>query len=209
MVFITILFILIIFLFRNCHKFVFILLAITAYIFQYNGKNIQYFSKFKLNFDKYTYGRVLELMPYSITGFFIASYDIMNFFKRFRIKTILVCLYSIYFLSNFDIFIIKKGFLYGGLIAYLDSNCVFFLFAMFPSERIKNKIVIQIIKIITGHTAGVYYLHTTIYEYLKPYLISVQNRTLKGCIINYLICYLICLIGIMIFRKTILRYLFE
>ena len=99
--------------------------------------------------------------------------------------------------------------MYGALKDYLDSNCVFFLFAMFPSEKIKNRILIKVIKLITGHTGGVYYLHTIIAKYISSFFISVKNQTIKGCIIIYLACYFICFIGILIFRKTILRNLFE
>ena len=209
LIFITILFILIIFLFRNCHKFIFILLSITAYIYQYNGKNMRYFSRFKKNADMFTYGRVLELIPCSVTGFIIGSYDLMNYFKKFKIRTILVCIYFFYFLKNYNLFVSNFGFSYAGLKDYLDSNCIFFLFAMFPSDKIKNKIIIKVIKLITGHTAGVYYLHVVIYKYLTPFFISIQNKTLTGSIIIYLGCYLVCFIGNLIFGKTILRYLFE
>ena len=80
---------------------------------------------------------------------------------------------------------------------------------MFPSKKIKNKTIIKFIKLITGHTAGVYYLHIVIYKYLTPIFISVKNKTLKGSIMIYLTCYLICFIGTLIFGKTILRNLFE
>lgn len=69
--------------------------------------------------------------------------------------------------------------------------------------------MIKIIKIITGHTGGVYYLHMTVNGYFKNYVKPIKNGTTQGCIIIYLICYIICFIGKMFFGKTILRNLFE
>ena len=101
------------------------------------------------------------------------------------------------------------GFLYAGIKYYFDAICIFFLFSMFPSEKIKNKIVIKFIKIITGHTGGIYYLHIPVSGYISNYSISVRNRTVKGCANIYLSCYIICFIGNLIFGKTKLRNLFE
>ena len=69
--------------------------------------------------------------------------------------------------------------------------------------------MIKIIKIITGHTGGVYYLHLTVYSYFKNYIKPIGKGTTKGSVIIYLICYIICFIGKIIFGKTILRNLFE
>ena len=101
------------------------------------------------------------------------------------------------------------GFLYGGIKYYLDAICVFLLFSMFPSEKIKNKLVIKLIKTITRYTGGVYYLHIPVSRYISHYSISVRNRTVKGCVNIYLTCYIICFIGNLVFGKTKLRNLFE
>ena len=92
LILITIVFILIIFLFRNNNKFIFLLLAITAYIYQYSGKNGKLCSKFKSNNDRAAFGRILELVPFSVTGYLIASYDIMNYFKKIKLKTFFICI---------------------------------------------------------------------------------------------------------------------
>ena len=62
---------------------------------------------------------------------------------------------------------------------------------MFPSEKIKNKKLITIIKQITSYTAVIYCIHFKVSEHICNYIIIIKKRTVKGCIIIYLISYLI------------------
>ena len=207
LIFITILFIIIIFIFRKNYNFVFILINITSFIYLYNGKNFFYFSKYTY-LKKIVFGRILEMIPYTVIGFLISSSEIINIFKKHRLIIIITCTYLIYFLLNYQIFKDLKGNGYPGFKKFFISICIFIIFAMFPSEKIKNKRLITIIKQITGYTAGIYYTHCLITEYICNYIILIKKRTLKGCIIIYLICYLISFVGILIFGKTKLRHLF-
>lgn len=206
LIFITIFFILIILLFKKNHNFIFIIINIISFNFQYNGKNIKFFGKY--NYIKRTVGRIIEMLPLSGIGFIIASSGILNFFKKYILQTIIVCIYIIYLLLYYDIFTKKKGFLYNGLKMYFVSICIFIIFAIFPLEKLKNKIILSIIKQITNYTAGIYFIHLPIRDYLKLYIKTVKNRTMKGCIIIYLVCYFICFLGTFIFGKTKLRNLF-
>ena len=97
---------------------------------------------------------------------------------------------------------------YAGIKMYLVSICIFIGFAVFPSEKVKNKIILKIIKHATNYTAGVYYLHLPLARYLLRIVIPIKKRTLKGCTILYLLSYLICFWDDLIFGKTILRNLF-
>lgn len=203
MIFITIFYNLIILLFRKKYtNLVLTVIFITSFIVQYNGQNLL-FGK------NVVFGRIFEMMPYSVIGFFISYSGIMNYMKKNRLLVIISCLYLLYFFYNHKIFIEIKGFYYQGLQFFFVSICIFISFAMFPSEKIKNKKIIQIIKQITNYTAGIYYLHLQITEYTSKYIIQIKYRTIKGCLIIYLLCYLFCFIGTFIFGKTKLRHLFE
>ena len=149
------------------------------------------------------------MIPFSVIGFLLASQEIIKYLKQFKLKTFLVLIFIIYTLFNYNIFTPGKGTAYQGVKLYLISISIFICLAMFPSEKIKNKIFIKIIRRITNHTAGIYCLHLIVFSYLKEYFFIFKNRTLNGCIINYLICYLICLIGTFFFANTKLRHLFE
>ena len=205
---ITIAFFIIALLFKNNINFIIILISIVAFIKQYNGENYRFCSKYK-DGRYFSYGRMAEMIPFSVIGFLIASQGIMKYIRQFKLKTFLVLIFIIYTLFNYNIFTSVKGTHYHGLKVCLTSISIFICFAMFPSEKIKNKIFIKIIRKITNHTAGIYFIHLIVFSYFKAYFIIFKNRTFKGCIILYLICYLICLIGTYFFQKTKLRHLFE
>ena len=208
LILITICYFLIALLFKNNINFIIILISIVAFIKQYNGDNYRFCSKYK---DKryFGYGRIVEMIPFSAIGFLIASQGIMKYLRQFKLKTFLVLIFIIYTLNNYNIFSTLKNPHYDGIKLYLKSISIFICFAMFPSEKIKNKIFLKIIKKISNHTAGIYFLHQMVFRYIKEYFIIFKNKTLKGCIFLYLICYLICLFGAYFFGKTKLRHLFE
>jgi hypothetical protein len=208
LIIITILYFLIIIIFGKNTNIFLIFIGITSFIYQYNGKNKLFFSKYK-GAKNYDFGRLLEMIPYSVFGFLVASSEIMKFLKKYKIKVILSCIYVIYFILNYNIFVKINGHGYHGMERFFLSISIFIAFGMFPSEKIKNKIIIKFIKLITNYTAAIFYLHVAISKYIGPYFILIQKRTMKGCIILYLICYFIGFMGSLIFGKTKLRHLFQ
>lgn len=206
LIFITIFYFIIVLIFKKLYNFILIIISIISFIYQYNGKNYRYFRNKKNGM--YPLGRIIEMLPCSVIGFAIAFSGILKYLKKYRFRTIIVCIYFSYFIINYNIFAINVGFDYSGIKIYFLSIFLFIIFALFPSDKIENKIIIKIIKQITNYTAGVYYLHISICRYIKPYIKLVEKRTIKGCIIIYLSCYFFCLIGNLIFGKTRLRNLF-
>jgi fucose 4-O-acetylase-like acetyltransferase len=178
LIFLTICFNLITFIFRKHYNFVLIIIAITCYIYQYNGKNVLYFYKYK-DYRQYIYGRVMELAPLSVIGFFISSSGIINYFRKFRLEVIFSCIYLLYFLYNYEIFNNVKGYYYSGMLLFFSPICIFFAFAMFPSEKLNYWIIQKIIKQLTNYTAGVYFLHLLVYYHFSQYIIQSKNKTLK------------------------------
>jgi hypothetical protein len=194
--------------FKNDYNFIFIIISIVAFIYQYNGKNKNFVMRYDPDRNS-TIGRFLEILPCCIIGFLIASSGIMNFFKKLKLKVFIACIFINYLIIKYDVFINISGFAYCGVKMFIVSICIFIGFAVFPSELIKNKIIIKIIKYITNYTAGVYYLHLPLDRYLNKIIIPIQKRTFKGCVINYIFCYFICFFGCLFFKKTRLRNLFQ
>ena len=194
---------------KNNITFLILLINITVFILQYNGKNYDIFSKY--HDGRYiTFGRIVEMIPFSVIGFIIASQKIIIYLRKYKLKVFLFCIYSIFFLFKYKVFSSEiKGNGYHGMKIFLESILIFICFSMFPSEKIKNKKILQILKKITNYTAGIYYIHETLFRYCKIYFIIFKKYTFKGCIIIYLICYLICFSGSIVFGKTKLRNLFE
>ena len=87
----------------------------------------------------------------------------------------------------------------------LVSSSLFIIFLILPFDNINSEKIKFIIKNITNFTGGVYYLHRKIKLIIMSLLIK---RTIFSCVIIYIICYFICSIGIKIFGKTKLKYLF-
>ena len=79
---------------------------------------------------------------------------------------------------------------------------------MLPFDVKNNEKKDFIIKHMTNYTGGIYYLHTKINNILSSKLLIMKNKTFIGCILNYLLCYSICFLGIKTLRKTQLKYLF-
>ena len=208
LILITICYFLISLLFKNHINFIIIILSIAAFIKEYDGENYRLYKKYR-DGRRDTYARIVEMTPFSVIGFLLASQGIINYLRKFKLKTFLVCIFIIYTFFNYNIFLTVKGSGYHGIKMYLISISIFICLAMFPSEKIKNKIFLKIIKKITNHTAGIYFIHEIVFRYIKEYFIIFKNKTLKGCIILYLICYLICLCGANISGKNKLRNLFE
>ena len=208
LIFIFIIFALIILLFKKSYNYILLLLGITSFLLQYNGKNFLYFDSYPEEI-KFSLGRLIEMIPPSVTGFLLASFQVIIILKKYRYRTIFVCVYIVYFLVNFRIFIFIPGFWNQGLRLYFVSICIFIIFSMFPSEKIKNERIINIIRQIANHTAGIYYIHIPVYRYTREYIMFIHINSIKGCAIIYLISYLICFVGNKIFGKTKIRNLFE
>ena len=209
LIFITICFYLIIFIFRKQYTNLFlIIITIISFIYQYNEKNFSYFAK-QLYHRIYIFGRIIEMFPYCVMGFLISYSKIINYFRKNRLVTIITFIYLLYFFYNYKIFNNIKGCQHQGLQFFVVSICIFISFAMFPSELIKDKTIIKTVKQITNFTAGIYFIHMNFSEYVSKYIISIKIRTINGCILIYLMCYLISFIGSLIFWKTKLLNLFE
>jgi predicted membrane protein len=138
-IFFTFFFILVICLFRKNYNFVLIIILITSFVCQYNGKNVLIFRKYK---ERMVLGRVMEMLPFSVIGFLISYSDIIHFLKNFRLKVFIYCIYFLYFLYNDHIFNNIIGFQHNGIQFFLVSICIFISFAVFPSEIIKSKILL-------------------------------------------------------------------
>ena len=91
----------------------------------------------------------------------------------------------------------------------IRALCLIFIFSLFPSDKIKNSAIENILKYITNYTGGIFYLHVTVSFYFKDIFKPIKNGNLGGLIIIYLICYIICFIGMKIFGKTKMRNLFS
>ena len=192
------------------HKYIInilIYIGFTAYYFQYSGYNYNIFIHFDFNL-KYTLGRFAEVIPYSISGFYLSYFKLVDCFKKNIINTIFICLLVLILFSNYNFIIYPKGFGYQGFKSQILSFFLFIIFCII-SKNFVGKNIFKIIIQISKFTPGIYYLHIPIMNYFKNFFLFIKNKQLQGAMLIYFFCYIICIIGSFIFRKTKLIKLFQ
>ena len=205
----TSIFFILIYTLRNEHLFFIQILSIFSYILQYSGYNIKIYNHLKPE-QKLPIGRLVEMIPFSSSGFTLASLNIINSLQNYKIKTMTFCFLIIFFLEKYSVFSkLEGGVAYPGIILNIRAICLIIFFSLFPSNKLNDNRIEKIIKYITNYTAGVYYLHIAIIHYFKYSIESIKNGTFFGLIIIYLICYFICFIGMKFCGNSKLKYLFS
>ena len=110
----------------------------------FNNLN-SYFTSFK---------NIIIMMPIAISGIILGSMEILKILLKSRIKYMIFCIIIFYFIYNFNFF--------GEISLILVSLSLFTFFSLITLEKIKNKPIINIIKIITKYTGGIYYFQQNI-----------------------------------------------
>lgn len=207
LIIITILLIIIISVFRKHTTFFLELFLIQSYVAQYSELHYIIYKKYPPYKGK-TLCLFFESVPYALTGFILGIYKIIDVIQMNKIKSLILSASLYKFITDYNIFINIKGLYYKGIKFNIQSICVIFIFSLLPSEKINKLAISKFLTFITNYTAGVYYLHWAIGNYLSIYFIDIKNGTFLGLFINYFSCYFICYIGMLIFGKTQLKYLF-
>ena len=205
LIFMTILCTIISFFFNKNFVFIFQMLLIIAYIFQYSYCNLQFFEKYS-NVIKYSLGNICELLPFVVMGVTLRHLNITAKLKSFKYLTIFYIGVIIFLILKFEIFVRLEGFYYAGVLLNIGGIGIFILFSLFS---FKNKILIYILNIITKFTGGIYYIHCICFRLLQNKILSIKKRTFQGSLLIYIISYIICYIGNKISYKTKYKFLFN
>lgn len=202
---ITIIFIFIIFISKKQNLFFIQLIGCFSYFMQYSEYNYKLTEKVG-RLKKSSLGNFFNSLPFASTGFTLAYLNIFNIIQNYKIKIFCFCFYVFALLEKYDIFCkISYRIGYSGILYNIRTICCIFIFAIIPISKIRNKNLEIILKYITNYTAGIYYLHLIIIFILKNFIIPIKNGTFIGLFMIYLICYLICFIGMKVFGKTKLK----
>ena len=203
----TLLFVLIIFIFRKNCLFILILILILFYYCQYSGNYFQKYLPIQKN-NKYTILRMFEMVPLGVTGFIIGYFNIINKINKYKFQTLVISCITYHIVNNYQLFRIVKITLYSGIELNIKSICAIFIFSLFPSDKITDKNLQKVFNLLTNYSAGLFYLHIPIRNYGSKYIDEIKNQTFLGIVYNFLICYSISVVGDLIFGKTPLKYLF-
>ena len=182
LILVTLLFLIIIFLFKKKYLFIFKLLYLLSYILQYSGINYFFFLKNFSTHSRSTFGRFFEAIPLTIILILITKYQIFSEINNFK---------------------------YGGLRLNLAAFCIFIIFSLIPSKiygfDLKNNVIIKI----TNYTGGIYFTHYLIGKgFICSSTIFVKKKTILGCTIIYLMSYITSCIGFKLLGNSKLKHLF-
>lgn len=207
LIILSLLFSIIYYIFINKYLLIIQIIGIISYYFQYSFFNYNLFIIYKPTIG-YSLGNMSEMMPSAVTGFTFGSLNLIYLFISYRWRIIFFSIPIFFFLIKYNIFLGILGFYYPGIEFNLGASILFIFFSIIIVKPIMNKNLYLIIEILTQYTGGIYYLHILLRNILKKKLLLVRNKTILGSIIIYIICYTICFFGIIIFKKTKLKYLF-
>ena len=206
LILITLLFYIIAFIFKSYYLPILQILGILSYLLQYSNINYRYFIIYS-DYIRFSVGYLAETLPIAATGLSISSIDIINISKKKCFFNIISYTLILYILFKYQIFFPVYGFGKQGILLNLEAVFVFVIFSLIRLDYLNKKLLI-FIKYLTNFTPGVYFIHTNIYLILKNKISLIKNQTFLGCILLYLICYLISFIGYNFLKKNKLKHLF-
>ena len=202
LIIISIIFVIIIFSF-NSHYF--LILKITGLLFVIFNK------EYEKSFDVYKHNGSIKPLSRSfvfcLTGFFLSSTKILQRLLNKKFIIFLLIFPVIYFNNTYEI-IKKFSKRLKVIVVEIVIVCLFLIFSLIPLKSIKNNIIKKIIKQITNYTGGIYYIHYGVKKIFSDYFKIFSIGDFKSCVVNYLSCYFICLLGSIIFRKSYFKFLF-
>ena len=161
----TILFTIISFLFKKSMIFIFQVLLIAAYIFQYSYWNLLIF-KDNSHAIKLSLGIIVELLPFAVVGITLRYLDIITKLIKVKGLTSFYIGVIIFLILKFEIFVRIEGFYYAGILLNIGGTFIFILFSLFSFQ---NKKLIFLLKIITNH----------IYIYYNLNFFLIYNKSLN------------------------------
>lgn len=186
--------------------FIFIIAAILSYIAQYSSLNHNYFCKYNDSIS-HSLGYMAETIPFIISSFLLSSLNIIEKLKKHRIQSLIIFFMSLYLFLKYKIFSdIIAGNSYKGIDKNIISIFIFIEFYLIPFDCLESTFFNKLLSSFTRFTQGIYCI-----QYSTTYIMSLifhAKGTLFGCILTYIIGYLISYIGIKIVGTSKLKHLF-
>jgi len=167
----------------------------------FSGKKI--FTRF---LKTYSITSLNEFIPLSSLGSTLSSINILEKIKNkeFILFYQIIMLSLLYMLFKYHIFVPIQGFRYSNSFLYMSFSTILFL--LFGSLQSEESIIVNVIFTNLGKfSGGIYYIHTLLYDYLSKKIYIIHSRTFISSIVIYFICYLICFVGNKIFKNNKLK----
>ena len=127
-IFITIIFVIISFLFHNKFLFILQIISLLSYMMQYSYYNYIFFNRFK-NYICLSIGLIINILPIAVTGFCLSSIELIQLFNKNSLNAVFLSFLSLFIVQKYDIFCNFKGFFYQGILMNISSILVFIIFS--------------------------------------------------------------------------------
>lgn len=207
LIFLSLFFAVIAFLFKDYHLYFLYFLFFLILIYNYTHFHDRFMQQFPRYHIQHSFEIIHEALTFSITGYILGSLNLLRKLTRKKIAFIIFA--PIFYVVRYhqEVFDYFPGF--NVLFNDIFISCIFIFFGTIPFKHYTPKIIFRWINILTRHTGGIYYIHTQTYEYLTEYFGSVAKKDLKATIVIYATSYAVCEIGSQIFKKYRLKYIFN
>lgn len=187
------------------YKTIFVIITCAIAIFtQYSGVNYFCFSDLAYE-QKYTLGRVMEMIPYAGIGILLAIYMRENFLEKWYVQLVLwmFIIISVHVTQDMPL-----GFFYQGMQRIESTTLIIVAFIAFPIHMLPSKILI-LFEELSKYTLGVYCVHWNVGKILLA-VNSAIGFELRGkglalfiYIISFLVIYMLSKIPSKFIKKVI------
>lgn len=208
LIYLTVIFVVILLCVPKTKNVIFILVTLIVFGIEYSGVNriidgvggdVGRFLEFSL-----------EMIPYSIVGYYIAQNDILDKLKKYWYVSVPVSLVFLNIALKVDD--IAYGYSYEGLVLLVRALSFIVVFYSLPIEKLPSR-ACSIIKYLSNYTLGIYCMHRL---FGKLYVMFVYHTdfglelyTFSSCVALYILCFVMSLVGSKIFKNTFLKQMFE
>lgn len=193
-------------------KYIFILFVICFldyYYFYYCNAKIVLFNNYNGIPVHHSIKPIFEYFIYVFTGFYLAYIQILNKLYKFRRRVIIISIaIIIIFLKYYYIIFSRIHYFYHAIVKNIFVCLLFILLSLIPFDNINHYYLNIYLFKLTNYTGGIYYLHAIIGRIFRKNISINKNNTFMGCMLIYIVCYLLCVIGNFIFKKSFVKYLF-
>lgn len=210
LIYITILFLSVILIFKRSYIPVLYFIGAVALVLQYSGINMFFNnSRFEV---KYSSGRFMEMLPVAVIGFMIARDGTLEKTRRHKYLAVSISIFTIFMVNRYNVFIDIQGYGYSGIKCIAVAAAFIILFYFLPLNRLSGRYKKVLIKI-TSYTMGIYCMHQLVYRLINliisVYSLDIRTGTFSGCIFIYIICFICAYLGHMFLGQTKLKSLFN
>lgn len=210
LIYITILFIAVIVLFKSKHSYALGVIGVLAIIAQYSGANLIFGTLPEAM--SFPLGRIAEMLPVAVVAFMLSQVDFFEKAKQKKLLSILLSLVVLVISIQLRGIIDEPGYCYSGIDKVFVAISLVIMFYCLPLENIGDGIK-RGISLATNYTLGIYCMHRLILSTMDMLIKHAGLKLVLGrmstCLVIYVVCFLCSLIGTKIFKKTKLVALFN